>query len=129
MSLFQLGDFTLHTGGKSDLKIDCDALTDDDITVLAHVIQENMPPFSTVVGIPKGGLRLANALQQYTKADANRILIVDDVLTTGRSMREAYTVWKRDHNEVIGCVIFARGPLPVWLEPVWIDAVFKTEMF
>ena len=120
MSLFQLGDFTLHAGGKSEFKIDCDALTEEDMKVLAYAIAEKVK-FSNIIGIPRGGLRLAEALKSYWTKTARLTLIVDDVLTTGRSMEEMRA---QVPEPSLGFVIFARGPLPAW-----VSAIFKTEMF
>jgi len=36
MNLFQFGDFSLHSGSKSKWKIECDALTDEDVEALAQ---------------------------------------------------------------------------------------------
>lgn len=112
--LFRRGDFKLHSGDMSRFKIDCDALTDEDITCLAEMIGTGFS-FSRVIGIPRGGLRLAEALLPYCDdGDGFGTLIVDDVLTTGRSMREAYI------PGAFGVVIFARG----WCDP-WITPIFQ----
>ena len=127
MSLFNLGDFTLHGGSKSKWKIDCDALTDDDINTLAHIIHKLVGPFRTVEGIPTGGLRLAKALEPLAGSvgglGRNIHLIVDDVLTTGGSMERA----RQKHMGqgpagrpgVMGAVIFARGKSPYWIRSVF----------
>lgn len=68
---------------------------------------EFLPIFNHVVGIPRGGLALAKALESYKVPYLPYPrLVVDDVLTTGASMRE---FMKEDD---IGLVIFARGPIP-----------------
>lgn len=114
--LFQLGEFTLHSGEKSFYKIDCDALTDDDMDAIAFLLSKRLPPFGNVIGVPRGGLRLAKALQEYCHADSSLILIVDDVYTTGNSMEEART----EHSgDVVGSVIFARRPVPHWIVPLF----------
>src|ERR1700722_3264701 len=84
VSLFTDGEFVAHSGVTLPFKIDCDALTDADIATLAKEISRRTK-FSVVVGIPRGGLRLAAALEQYCQPSAP-VLIADDVLTTGRSM-------------------------------------------
>lgn len=68
-SLFQHGNFLLHSGDTTSFKIDCDALSDDDIETLAFEISLRVPPFSNVEGVPTGGLRLAQALERYRDGD------------------------------------------------------------
>ena len=113
-SLFQRGNFTLHSGQKSHFKIDCDALTDEDWEALAEMIWEKAGNFGKVIGVPTGGLKLAKALDKYATDGA--ILIVDDVLTTGRSMEEMKAAC--DGN-VIGAVVFARNECPAWIHPLF----------
>lgn len=121
-NLFRFGDFSLNSGKQSFFKIDCDALTDDDIDTLAFMIQKELR-FSKVVGIPRGGVRLAKSLENWKK-QYGPTLIVDDVLTTGRSMEKEKEKYPEDI--VIGVVIFARGECPEWVQPMftmcyWID--------
>lgn len=106
-TLFVYERFVGHAGHVHDWKIECEALTDADWRCLAIMALEVLidTPFSEVVGIPRGGLKLASYLG--TNGPGHPRLIVDDVLTTGKSMREAMT--KPDD---IGLVVFARGPLP-----------------
>ena len=111
--IFQQGDFTLHSGGKSFWKINCDALSNGDWATLAKVISKRCH-FSGVVGIPSGGLKLAGQLQKYCQA-GYPVLIVDDVLTTGNSMEEA----RKYYPDAIGFVVFARGKCPDWVTPLF----------
>jgi len=111
--LFQLGNFTLHSGDKSDFKIDCDAFTNKDLECIAYLISRRHK-FGKVIGIPEGGLKLAEALEQYITEGAT--LIVDDVLTTGKSMEKARTHCK---GEVIGVVVFTRNECPDWIRPLF----------
>lgn len=115
MSLFNFGQFTLHSGGTTDFKIDCNFLTDEDIAALARLIAKNVW-FEEVVGVPTGGLRLAAALQPYRRP-LGAMLIVDDVLTTGASMETMRAQLLNDDSDmpIIGQVIWARGPLPKWV--------------
>jgi len=117
MNLFKSGDFILHSGGKSNFFIDCDTLSDADWQALARYIYDKGFRFRKVIGIPRGGLKLAEALKPYCFPNPEYpILIVDDVLTTGKSMEEE----KIKHNEsVIGIVIFARNPCPNWIKAVF----------
>lgn len=115
MSLFKHGEFTLHSGDKADFLIDCNALDERDIDSLAAFIAPRIKPFSEVIGIPRGGERLALAMRPYRSATGG-LLIVDDVLTTGGSMEKA----RGEREDVQGVVIFARGPYPTWVRPIFV---------
>ena len=112
MALFQLGDFKLHSGATSRWKIDCDALTPDDWAALAVMAVEMLPPFGSVEGVPRGGLKFAKALKPY--CTTGPLLIVDDVTTTGASLNEH--LGKRQAR---GCVVFCRGVCPPWVIPLF----------
>jgi len=120
MSLFQLGDFTLHSGEKSSFKIECDELTRRDWDCLAKLIVERAGLFRETIGIPDGGCELAERIRYHdTGKDEHPLLIVDDVYTTGASMREMRRMLP-PLTPVIGWVAFARRPVQ---EP-WIKALF-----
>lgn len=120
--LFQLGDFELHSGDKSDWIINCDALSDGDLEALAALAAKGLRPFHHVHGIADGGLRFAAAMEEHrTIAVPHSYLIVDDVMTTGRSMLEK----KRQYNaqeRTQGLVIFSRTSDPV-LD--WVHRIFE----
>lgn len=127
MSLFNLDDFTLHSGAKSNWKIDCDALSTGDIEALAEMIRQLVGPFREVRGIPCGGLRLEDALKVHrvrhgtiqTVRPAD-LLLVDDVLTTGDSMERAREAALADgFRDIVGSVLFVRGPRPPWVQPLF----------
>lgn len=119
MNLFQLGNFTLASGVASPWKIDCDALTDEDIRTLAEMIRQMVGLFSSVEGVPRGGLRLAEALNPFCDIGyGSRHLIVDDVLTSGGSMERALQDCL-SHAPKVGAVIFARGECPSWIYPLF----------
>lgn len=116
MNLLQRGDFTLASGQVSKFKIDCDALTDEDIETIAWMIQDNLrPKFGSVEGVPTGGYRLAEAMKKYCTPDESTLLIVDDVWTTGGSMRK----WRGGRYDSYGAVIFARQPVEPWVLPLF----------
>lgn len=121
VSLFRTGKFPLHSGGESDFKIDCDWLTDEDIEALAHKFGPALPPYSMVIGIPWGGIRLATELENYTNPQGG-ILIVDDVYTTGNSMEQEKNKIAPNYT-TSGIVIFARKAVPDW-----ITAIFQTNL-
>lgn len=114
MTLFVDTEFTGHAGARLKFKIECDALTDEDIETIAAIIARTHT-FSRVHGVPRGGLRLAHALEKYISPDG-LALIVDDVLTSGMSMEEARSDYD---DETLGIVIFARGPCPSWVKSVF----------
>jgi len=112
--LFVAGDFVLHSGGLSYWKIDCDALADSDTETLALLIAQQFH-FDRCEWVATGGERLGKVLQGYLSSRLpHNLLIVDDVLTTGASMEE-----QRAGREAIGVVIFARGPCPSWVTPLF----------
>lgn len=116
MHLFGIGAYTLHSGQLTNFKIDCDALTDEDIAACAMLIADLVPPFGHVEGVPTGGDRLAEALQKYVADGVDQLLIVDDVMTTGASM-EQY----RAGREAYGAVIFSRASdWPSWIRPLFV---------
>lgn len=121
MNLFQSGNFTLSSGLSSKHKIDCDALTDGDIDTLAAMIRCAVGPFSAAVGVPRGGLRLAEALRPFADSECHTLLIVDDVLSTGGSIKRFAAEHCPDDGcaTVIGAVIFARGRCPAWVTPLF----------
>ncbi len=121
INLFQSGDFALHSGNKSSFKIECDSLTFDDWVTLAKMASEILPPFREVIGIPNGGIVFANCLKKYVTK--GKVLIVDDVLTTGNSMLELRHILTKDRSltsdDFIGVVAFARGKCPDWIMPLF----------
>lgn len=120
--MFQTGRFKLHSGERSWFKINCDVLHNEDLETLALLVAEDsrISTFYKVEGVPTGGLRFAKvleryALSQYADVQNPKILIVDDVLTTGISMEEQ----RAGRENVQGVVIFARGKCPEWIKPLF----------
>ncbi len=127
MNLFQSGQFKLHSGEETDFKIECDALTDEDWATLAQVIRKRFV-YSAVTGVPRGGLKLAELLVPYITPKSRRHLIVDDVYTTGtsmRDMRDKCQVTMADYGPRgyhIGVVVFARARIQGkdgWIKPIF----------
>lgn len=112
--LFQLGDFTLASGQKSRWKIECDALTDAGWECIAYLAAQITPDFGVVIGVPTGGLPFARAMQKYVSPASLTRLVVDDVLTTGNSMKAMMQPGD------FGLVAFARRPLPAGIGAVFI---------
>ena len=118
MNIFQLGDFKLHSGQKSKWKIDCDALTDADYETFAWIVSNEFKiKFGKVKPIPRGGNRFAEALKKYESRSWDiHTLIVDDVLTTGKSFE---AMRRKEVENILGVVIFARGKCPDWVIPIF----------
>lgn len=133
-------NFIRHSGASSSFKIECDNISWDDIEIFAWLISEHYKKknilYGKVIGVPRGGLRLAKAMQQYIASESTRIMIVDDVLSTGASMNEA----KIKYNANIGAVMFStynnvpntlytdnHGYLKVVENFDWIYSVFRMD--
>jgi len=112
MNLFRLGSFSAHSGQQLAWKIECDALTSEDLGTVAWLLAQRLPKFGDVEGVPLGGERLATQLRPFRTRGP--LLIVDDVLTTGTSMENF-----RAGRDAIGAVIFARDVCPVWVLPLF----------
>jgi len=116
--LFQSIDFTSHSGLDLSWKIEMDALSDPEWFTIKKMIMELTPPFKEAVGIPQGGTKLGDLLNEHgTGKEEDPICIVDDVLTTGGSMEYFLTQYQRNRRPftVIGWVVFARGQCPGWV--------------
>lgn len=119
MSWFIRKDFLMHSGAIGRYKIECDALTDDEIDTFAWFIAEHYKHHEVwdIRSVPTGGDRLQKALDRYFPHVGSRTLLVDDVLTTGRSMEEAR---QRCTGDVVGAVMFSRiKDVPAWIYPVF----------
>lgn len=114
-NLIKFGWFVSYSGFQLPWKVDCDALTDEDLNSLARLISWKFA-FSDVYGIPNGGTRLMKDLKPYAVDKDYPVLIVDDVLTTGKSMTQARR-FIGDHS--FGVVIFNRGVCPDWVWPIF----------
>jgi hypothetical protein len=115
LNLFNYGNFVSYAGKDLSWKIQCDALTSQDWKCIAQLVA-NRYVFSEVVGIPRGGWKLMTALEKYKVGWTTLALIVDDVYTTGESMRQAR---KDIGGKCIGVVLFARGKVPRWINPIF----------
>ena len=111
MDLFQKKTFTSHSGLELKWKIECDAISEAEWDCFATMIMDyQTEPFSRVIGIPRGGLPLQHALEQYVTKGDYPWLVVDDVYTTGTSFREFCTT--KDTMWANKWVVFARKPIP-----------------
>lgn len=123
MHLFERKEFRMPSGGVARYTIQSKALSDEDMETLAWLIAQK-GDVRDVYGVTEGGRRLASALEKYRSARGVR-LIVDDVLTTGASMKAARQ--KTGWHDAVGVVIFARGPCPDWVLPIFSMEWINTE--
>ena len=114
MKLFQDGDFKSHAGLPLKWKLECDAITDDEWRCLAKMVMDYQErPFYKAVGIPRGGLKFAEAMNEYASGnEEDSIMICDDVFTPGASFKEFinenYPMWSAGQG--FRWVVFARRP-------------------
>lgn len=120
--LIKHGSFVSHSGLTLPFKIDADALDDESIDNIAQVLIARLPTFGPVLGIPRGGLRLAAAIRRCRVGSwDDPVLIVDDVASTWASMEEA----RLSHPDAVGAVIFDRSTIR---RPAWCSALFTVTM-
>lgn len=117
--LFQLKKFISAAGFKLDWRVEGDALSDEDWECIAYVGAKIVGPFCKVVGVPRGGIKLARAMEKYVDMRDDRWLFTDDVFTTGKSMHETIAYYGDRSGRPIGFVAFARGPLPAHVKCMW----------
>ena len=110
-NLFDIGHYVLASGLNSEFKIDCDALNFKELRSLVFLARKILPPFGEVHGVPTGGERLARELEPFKDPESSRILVVDDVWTTGGSMQRFCEEGFSEYADLIGLVLFARGPV------------------
>lgn len=121
LTLFQNGKFILRSGAESRWKIECDALTPHDWQTLAIMAAEILPPFRMAVGVPRGGLMFALALNEHATGDDNHaVLIAEDVVTTGGSIERFAEANKFSPGVCMGVCVFARGTCPGWILPLFV---------
>lgn len=119
--MIRLGEFTSSAGLVLPWKVDCDMIKDGDIKTYAAMIATKFH-FQKVYFVPTGGKRLADALQEYIKPDG-KVLIVDDVLTTGKSMEEARNALLEKGlkaDDIEGVVLVSRTSIiHDWIYPIF----------
>ena len=122
MDLFQSVNFKSHSGLNLTWKIEMDALSEQDWFTIKKIIMEITPPFREAVGIPRGGVKLGDLLNEHaTGKEGDPICIVDDVLTTGGSMEYFLSQYQRNRRPftAIGWVVFARTQCPPWVKALF----------
>ena len=120
--LFKSIYFKSHSGLNLSWKIECDVLSDPEWFTISKMIMELTPPFQRAVGIPRGGVKLGDLLNEHaTGNEKDPICIVDDVLTTGESMEYFLEQYSRNRRPcvAIGWVVFARVQTPSWVQALF----------
>jgi hypothetical protein len=119
-SLFQKKSFVSAAGIPLSWKIECDAMTNEDWQTIADICAPKMDQFFSVMSVPTGGNKLAQAFYKHITPKARVVLFVDDVWTTGHSMLcriDQFSRVKTPREEVRGFVAFARcQSLPAWVD-------------
>ena len=100
-----------------------DVLSDEDWSTICKMILEVSSPFHSAIGIPRGGVKLGELLNEHaTGKEEDPICIVDDVLTTGKSMEHFLSLRGIEGKRVmpaIGWVVFARNKPPHWCKALF----------
>jgi len=97
------------SGKRLTWKLECDALTDQDWEWAAHRAVELCPKFGSVVGVPTGGNRFAEAVSRVqSPTPGGPVLMVDDVITTGGSFKRYRSTLGLDNAQVIAVGLFDR---------------------
>jgi len=125
MALFEYGKFKSAAGLNLNWKINCDALTDEDWECIAKIVAELVDdPFKAVYGVPRGGLKFAEKLRPYCTRTAETILVVDDVWTTGKSMKDFMRSNNLNVMDGVHCVaLFSRDCNLPW----YVTSVFEVD--
>ena len=121
--LFQTINFKSHSGMDLNWKIECDVLSYLEWYTIKKMIMEISPPFREAIGVPRGGIKLADLLNEHaTGKESDPICIVDDVLTTGESMEHVLSQRGMEGKSAmlaIGWVVFARTQPPPWIKALF----------
>ena len=121
--MFKFKPFKSHAGKPLNWKIECDTLAQEDIDCLADLISMTHS-YKNVDHPPTKSANLINLVSKLalrTSPDGDYdYLIVDDILTTGKSMNEIYEHLHIGHSKKTkGVVIFARSECPHWITPIF----------
>lgn len=81
------GEFVGASGRVLPFKIECSGKSREEWQVIADACLPRLPAFGHVVGVPRGGLPLAQIMRRYITPGSKILLVVEDVWTTGGSMK------------------------------------------
>ena len=107
------GERTLHSGGRTDIFYDVNALLTDRIWI--GYLLGNLPRSNHYVGIATGGAIIAALVARERKVKFSMVkdeelkgevpvsdyLLVDDVVTTGSSLEEAISIVGKTPKEIV----------------------------
>lgn len=109
------------------------AAFDAAVDAMAEMVKDRAPRARSIRGVPRGGLPLAVALSHRTglplatPEDVEGVVVVDDVVETGRTFREwgaaadLFLCWISKTPEVPAQFVI-RLPADVWIIFPWEDA-------
>lgn len=122
--MFRTGDFILHSGQHTPVKIECDNAVQDNWEALAKWAYEDLGArfchVTPVLDSNGNAGKFAAALRPYVDPSSHFLLIVDDVYTTGDTLRKhAARLTLAPPYALRGLVAFAREPIA---DP-WVFAV------
>jgi len=116
------GDFTLHSGDRTDHLLDLAAWTDADLATAARLLARlaaKRGGLKAVTPVPRGGCRLGEALEAHCSPHGFWHAVADDVYTTGASLHDAkLRLRAAGERDVLGLVLVARREPPAWVLPL-----------
>lgn len=129
MIRIDISEFSLHSGGKSFWKVDCDSLRPSELVIISGKIREMVGPYTRVVAVNSSlgsivyDLRAHMLSIKQVTPRVHTTLIIDDVYTTGASLISTYEVVEQEYKnagleeyEIKAVVLFNRSgnSLPYW---------------
>lgn len=120
--VFQLRRTTLSSGLVSGWKLNFERFDQPSVWCFAAQIARRAGAFGRVEGVPTGGEELARCLARWIQPTSDVLLIVDDVLTTGESIRQ-----QRNGRRATGWVVFDRSAEFGIERPGWVRALWRYE--
>ena len=131
MDLFQTANFKSHAGLDLTWKIEMDALSSTEWVTIKNMIMERAQPFRKAIGIPRGGVLLADLMDLHSTNNENDpICIVDDVLTTGTSFTDFVIDNSLLPRDYIGWCVFARAEPPAYVTALFqMPAIYNLKQF
>lgn len=121
--IFELRRTTLSSGLVSGWRCNFERFDGPSVWCFATLIARRVGAFGRVEGVPTGGDALARCLARWEQPTSDVLLIVDDVLTTGESIRR-----QRNGRKAVGWVVFDRSAEFGIERPSWVHALWRYEV-